>query len=479
MSLLINLKSGPLQTEVDKVLSCETNITLKGVKTLSFETLLTDELLEKVTNTDLVVNYEGDYYDVISVARSLSRGLYVLKIGCEHVSYRLNEYSKTSFVETGTPRQILAKILEGTEFQIGIVDSQTITTFEVNEESTVRSIILKLADKLNMDVGFDFYSVSLYRHKGREEPEEIIDDNVVSISKTVKTSRVNPTYSITIRNSKEITVGDELHLKFTKLGIDENVRLIGIKAKPYISKNIELEVGESEATLEADLVNTEKETVSKNTSYYGVKISENNGLTIERGDNAAKIIMNADEFRMQALGGVGTLEDKLYFDPVSGNYKFKGSIEVIGGNININNQFIVDENGNAYMSGDATIYGGKYYAGQPGGSEGFSQMTANGFDVYNGGGDLKLKLGYTTEDEDFPFLQLGSGSGLTKDFGLVKKFADGLWIGNSIPADDQGTFNAQEGYNGIFFKFSDNTAYVVKNTNMKNIYTGAAIAKFG
>ena len=179
------------------------------------------------------------------------------------------------------------------------------------------------------------------------------------------------------------------------------------------------------------------------------------------------------------LGGVGTLEDKLYFDPVSGNYKFKGSIEVIGGNININNQFIVDENGNAYMSGDATIYGGKYYAGQPGGSEGFSQMTANGFDVYNGGGDLKLKLGYTTEDEDFPFLQLGSGSGLTKDFGLVKKFADGLWIGNSIPADDQGTFNAQEGYNGIFFKFSDNTAYVVKNTNMKNIYTGAAIAKFG
>ena len=189
--------------------------------------------------------------------------------------------------------------------------------------------------------------------------------------------------------------------------------------------------------------------------------------------------MNADEFRMQGLDASGNLEDKLYFDPQSGGYKFKGSIEVKDGSININDKFVVDENGNAYLSGDSTIYGGKYYAGLPGSDEGYSQMTANGYDVYNSGGELKLKLGYTTEDEDYPFLQLGSGSGTSKDFGLVKKFSDGLWIGNSIPADDQGTFTPSAGYNGIFFKFEDNTAYVVKDTNMKNIYTGSAIAKFG
>lgn len=479
MSISIYARNGQFLASVKRVLSCDVQETLKGVKTLSFETLLTDELINNVDGTDLVVDFNTDYYDITSIVRSLSNGLYKVKITCEHISYRLNDFKKDVFTETGTPRQILNKILEGTGFQSGITDVLDVSTFSIDESATVRSMILKFADKMNYDVGFEFYTVSLFKHKGRKEPIELIDDNVVSISKTIRSSRDKPSYSITIRNDKELQPGDELHLKFTKLGIDENVRLIGIKAKPYISKNIELEVGVAEVTMEADLVKIEEQAINKGTSYYGVKIGPSSGLTVERDDGASKVIMNADEFRMQGLDEDGNLEDKLYFDPDSGNYRFKGSVQLDGGNININNNFIVDANGNAYMSGDATIYGGKYYAGHPGGSEGFSQMTTNGFDVYNGEGDLKLKLGYTTEDEDYPFLQLGSGSGSSKDFGLVKKFQDGLWIGNSLPADDQGMFEAKAGYNGIFFKFEDNTAYVVKDTNMKNIYTGAAIAKFG
>ena len=76
-------------------------------------------------------------------------------------------------------------------------------------------------------------------------------------------------------------------------------------------------------------------------------------------------------------------------------------------------------------------------------------------------------------------MQLGSGSGAQTDYGLIKKFSDGLWIGNSDPADASGDFVARAGYNGMFFKFADNTAYIVHDANMRNIYTGAAIAKFG
>ena len=283
MAFYIYEKQGALQTTIDKVMSCDTEITLKGVKTLSFETLLTDELIEKVTGTNLVVEYNGEYYDVVSVARSMSKGQYKVKVSCEHVSYRLNDYSQDAFVATGTIKEVLTKILEDTEFQVGIVDSSEIVTFETTSKATVRSIVLKLADKLNMDVSFDYFSVSIYTHKGRTTPIELIDDNVVSISKTVKTTRTKPVYAISIRNNKDIVVGDELHLKFTKLGIDENVRLIGIKAKPFTSKNIDLEIGESESTLEADLVKTTEETVNKNTAYYGVKISEEKGLPLSEG----------------------------------------------------------------------------------------------------------------------------------------------------------------------------------------------------
>ena len=222
-----------------------------------------------------------------------------------------------------------------------------------------------------------------------------------------------------------------------------------------------------------------QDSIENNRSYYGVKISSEDGLTVTREDRKAKVIMNADEFRMQAMDDDYVFRDRLYFDPIAGTYKFKGSIEVDAGMININNKFIVDENGNAFMSGESTIYGGRYYAGDVDHSDGFSQMTSSGFEVFNSTNDIKLRLGYTTEGEDFPYIQLGSGSGAFTDFGLVKKFTDGLWIGNSEPADESGNFNPMSGYNGIFFRFGDNTAYVVKDTEMKNIYTGAAIAKFG
>ena len=479
MALSIYSKAGAWLSDVDRVLSCDTQVTLEGVKTISFETILTDDLLNNVTSTDCYINYNEEIYDIASMARSLSKGIYKVKFSGEHASYRLNNYSKESFSCTGTPKEILTKLLEGTEFIIGTCDGTTISTFEVEEESTLRSMVLNLADSLDMDISFDYFTVSILNHKGTTTPIELIDSNVVSISKTIKSTKENPTYAITIFNNKNLTVGDELHLKFTKLGIDENVRLIGIKAKPYTSKQIELEVGESESTVESDLVKITTEAVNKDTSYYGVKITTKEGLTIERGDSNAKVVMNSNEFKMQAKNKLGKYVDKLYFDSETGEYKFRGSVQVDAGSININDNFVVDENGNVTMQGTSTIYGGKYYSGTPGSTDGFSKMTATGFDVYNTEGDLKLKLGYTTEDEDYPFLQLGSGQGTSKDFGLIKKFEDGLWIGNSIAADDQGTFTAKEGYNGIFFKFEDNTAYVVKDTNMKNIYTGQAIAKFG
>ena len=41
--------------------------------------------------------------------------------------------------------------------------------------------------------------------------------------------------------------------------------------------------------------------------------------------------MNADEFRMQAMDDDYVFRDRLYFDPIAGSYKFKGSIEVDAG----------------------------------------------------------------------------------------------------------------------------------------------------
>ena len=86
------------------------------------------------------------------------------------------------------------------------------------------------------------------------------------------------------------------------------------------------------------------------------------------------------------------------------------------------------------------IYGGRYYAGHPDEAKGYTEMTPNGLRIINALGQLKLILGYTSGDYDYPYVELGSGTGTGATKGLVKKFGDGLWIGNNAPKDASGNF---------------------------------------
>ena len=97
----------------------------------------------------------------------------------------------------------------------------------------------------------------------------------------------------------------------------------------------------------------------------------------------------------------------------------------------------------------------------------------------------KLSIGFTTGrdpdntyDVDYPFIELGASDN-QGEVGLVKKFWDGMWVGNSYPKNDSGRFQAKENYGGFFINTLDGKSYVVKDGIMKNVYTGDAIARFG
>lgn len=66
--------------------------------------------------------------------------------------------------------------------------------------------------------------------------------------------------------------------------------------------------------------------VKQGKAYFGVTITRTDGLTIEREDHASKVILNSDKMTFQVDG-----EDKIYFDPVSGKYKFNGTLEASDG----------------------------------------------------------------------------------------------------------------------------------------------------
>ena len=68
-----------------------------------------------------------------------------------------------------------------------------------------------------------------------------------------------------------------------------------------------------------------KRKVGLGQAYYGVTISRQNGLEIKRSDGASEVIFNSDLFTMRALVN-GVMQDRIYFDPIRGDYVFDGSL---------------------------------------------------------------------------------------------------------------------------------------------------------
>jgi len=172
----------------------------------------------------------------------------------------------------------------------------------------------------------------------------------------------------------------------------------------------------------------------------------------------------------------------LTFDFEKSQFVFNGSGQFTG-EINVANKFTVSAAGDVTISGNSYIYGGRYYASEDG--EGYMTMDSTGFKLDNARAYTRIKIGYSQTGEDAPYILLNSGENNSDTPGLLKKFSNGLWIGNSAPMEEEGDFTPKEGYQGIFIAFEDGDGYekgqvyVVIGTAINNIYTGTAIAKFG
>ena len=68
-----------------------------------------------------------------------------------------------------------------------------------------------------------------------------------------------------------------------------------------------------------------KRKVGLGQAYYGVTISRQKGLEIKRSDGASEALFNSDVFAMRAKID-GVMKDRIYFDPVRGDYVFDGAL---------------------------------------------------------------------------------------------------------------------------------------------------------
>lgn len=94
-------------------------------------------------------------------------------------------------------------------------------------------------------------------------------------------------------------------------------------------------------------------------SYYGTKITRANGLEIVKteadGTEKGRVVLNSDVQAFYNDDG----QEALYFDINAGKYRFRGDVEITGGTMNVNNNFIVDADGNLTINGNINLSGGK------------------------------------------------------------------------------------------------------------------------
>lgn len=226
------------------------------------------------------------------------------------------------------------------------------------------------------------------------------------------------------------------------------------QAADYIEQRVENAEGDiaqlqlDSSGLESRVQSAEGEIsiLQQNSGMVRVAISDQNGTL--------QTIMDAGDWEVLYKTLTGEVTSGLYFDFTMGRFVFDGT------------GVFRSKDGNTYIEivGNELVMYSKYEA------------TGEYLD--------KIHLGFMSGSDpsgsgntiDYPYMLLGKASG---DVGMIKKFYNGLWIGNSVPINATGNFNGMDGAAGIFINTRTATTYVVNGTDMQNVYTGEATAKFG
>lgn len=331
---------------------------LNGENTLSFEAVLESRISGHLTENS-ILECNNDYFDIAFLGKEHGEdGVQSVTVEGEHVSYRLNDpkYDLEIFAETGTPQVIFQKLLVGTGFTIGVIESTTIMTYSVNEETSRRQLLVGFANLLGFEMVFNKFQISLVVKRGSRDIQLYTTGKNVSVlsssidKRDMEDNKPKKSYtcqSITLPNAM-IGLGDDILLVQKELGVRETLRVVSYSYDPYSPYSTKLQIADFIQDLQDEAYRIEESTVSKGRVYNGCSIGPNDGFVaegrVEGSDEIlSKTIMNATEgISIYSDSGEG-LTRNFYVDldgrikgkglDISGDATFEGAIT--GGTITL------------------------------------------------------------------------------------------------------------------------------------------------
>lgn len=421
LAVLLNVVSPLVSEEINREL------------TASFQTVIDGDKSVYVTYQN-IAEIEGNYFNIAYTrdAHNADDTL-TIDVECEHVSYDLigdendpadpmiHEY----YTDVGTPTDLLTALLAGTNFTVGTVDFTALTTIAINERVSKRGILLTLAEQLGGELKFDKYEISLLTRRGADNGLGFrYRRNLVSMSRiTDNRNKVDGLPTVTYDTEvvelefaqghgldDHYELGDTVYLFDDQLGISNlPVRIIQESHDPLQRMQGTVTISNLAGAFIKDIndtvTNLQQNTVVKDALYFGAKIGPEYGFESILSDNTARAFFNAIAFKMQKGDGTGNnWTDKLYFDPVEGEYTLDGRLIVKAASVLLAEIF-KDTNGGVIKLYDST---GKLNV-----KLGVESGTGS-----NTGGTLILYKDFASGDPD-DYKRVESGVSTADDFGLT------------------------------------------------------------
>lgn len=251
-------RNNALVQTIDRVLSATLRDSLEGELTFEFSTLA--DRGENIA-VNCVAEFDGCYFNVVRVTKSISSDLMVTAASCEHISYILNDdcYKISAFDFTGTPIEGLTALLSGTQFSAGIVEFSDAVTMKINTEVTRRAALMQYIAILGGEIEYDGSRINIRRHRGSTVVKQLLDSrNVTGVSVTYDSRADTASYEVAFHKMADCEVGDEVQIIFTPLGVDTATRIIAMEYNPFYKYSIRVEVGSYKPTINDSLYRIEQ-----------------------------------------------------------------------------------------------------------------------------------------------------------------------------------------------------------------------------
>ena len=239
----IHLVNNGSSHAVDALITARIREGLDSALTLSFT--LTDEDVPYI-HDNTVVQYGTYDFHVTSYQMDMVGQSPTCAVECEHISYALNDetYKLEEFVYSGTAAGALSAVLSGTPLSAGTVEP----TGNVNIRlvgGTRRAILVSVAAILGGEIEYSGNKVHLRNHRGSVASVELLGtDNVTDVSYNRDVLAATTAYNIVLGRKTTLSCGDNVHIKFTPLGLDVQTRITAIEYSPYNPFEVEIEVGD-------------------------------------------------------------------------------------------------------------------------------------------------------------------------------------------------------------------------------------------